>query len=332
MTVTIGRRKLLAALGGAAVAWPLAALAQQQPSMPVIGFLSGGSPTGYRSGVVGFRTGLNETGFVEGRNVAIDYRWMDGHFDRLPEAANELVRRRVAVIFASGGVVSAVAAKAATSTIPIVFVNGSDPVKFGLVASYNRPGGNITGINFLQISLEHKRLELLREMIPKVGVIAVLLNPNNPNAESQSNDVQAAARALDQPILVLRAATDRDLEAALAALVQQKIGAFAVTADSFLFSRLDEIVAFAGRNHLPTMGVERQFTLTGGLMAYGPDSGDAFRQGGVYTGRILNGERPADLPVMQPTKFEFLINLKTAKALGLTVPDKLMALADEVIE
>jgi putative ABC transport system substrate-binding protein len=257
---------------------------------------------------------------------------MDGHFDRLPEAANELVRRRVAVIFASGGVVSAVAAKAATSTIPIVFVNGSDPVKFGLVASYNRPGGNITGINFLQISLEHKRLELLREMIPKVGVIAVLLNPNNPNAESQSNDVQAAARALDQPILVLRAATDRDLEAALAALVQQKIGAFAVTADSFLFSRLDEIVAFAGRNHLPTMGVERQFTLTGGLMAYGPDSGDAFRQGGVYTGRILKGERPADLPVMQPTKFEFLINLKTARALGLEVPPKLLALADEVIE
>jgi putative ABC transport system substrate-binding protein len=257
---------------------------------------------------------------------------MDGHFDRLPEAASELVRRRVAVIFASGGVVSAVAAKAATSTIPIVFVNGSDPVKFGLVASYNRPGGNITGVNFLQISLEHKRLELLREMIPKAGVIAVLLNPNNPNAESQSNDVQTAARTLDQSILVLRAATDPDLEAALAALVQQRISAFAVTADSFLFSRLNEIVAFAGRNHLPTMGVERQFTLTGGLMAYGPDSGDAFRQGGVYTGRILKGERPADLPVMQPTKFEFLINLKTARALGLEVPPKLLALADEVIE
>ena len=331
MASYIRRRKFLATLLGGAVAWPLVAHAQQ-PTMPVIGFLSGGSPTGYASGVVGFRTGLNETGFVEGRNVAIDYRWMDGHFDRLPEAANELVRRRVAVIFASGGVVSAVAAKAATSTIPIVFVNGSDPVKFGLVASYNRPGGNITGINFLQISLEHKRLELLREMIPKAGVIAVLLNPNNPNAESQSNDVQAAARALDQPILVLRTATDRDLEAALAALVQQKIGAFAVTADSFLFSRLDEIVAFAGRNHLATMGVERQFTLTGGLMAYGPDSGDAFRLGGVYTGRILKGERPADLPVMQPTKFEFLINLKTARALGLEVPPKLLALADEVIE
>jgi putative ABC transport system substrate-binding protein len=326
----VRRRAFITLLGGAA-AWPLAAQAQQA-AMPVIGFLSGGSPTGYASGLAGFRTGLNEMGFVEGRNLAIDYRWMDGHFDRLPAAANELVRLRVAAIFASGGVVSAVAAKAATSTIPIVFVNGSDPVKFGLVASYNRPGGNITGINFLQISLEHKRLELLREMIPKASVIAVLLNPNNPNAESQSNDVQAAARALDQPILVLRTATDRDLEAALAAVVQQRISAFAVTADSFLFSRLDEIVAFAARNHVPTMGVERQFTLTGGLMAYGPDSGDAFRQGGVYTGRILKGERPADLPVMQPTKFEFLINLKAARALGLEVPPKLLALADEVIE
>jgi ABC-type uncharacterized transport system substrate-binding protein len=324
------RREFISLLGGAAAAWPLAVRAQE--SMSVIGFLSGGSQVGYASGVVGFRNGLNETGFVEGRNVAIDYRWMDGHFERLPEAANDLVRRRVAVIFASGGVVSAVAAKAATSTIPIVFVNGSDPVKFGLVASYNRPGGNITGVNFLQISLEHKRLELLREMNPKAGVIAVLLNPKNPNAESQSNDAQAAARALDQPILVLRAANDADLQAALAALLQQKISAFAVTADSFLFSRLNEIVAFAERNHLPTMGVERQFTLTGGLMAYGPDSGDAFRQGGVYTGRILKGERPADLPVMQPTKFEFLINLKTARVLGLEVPPKLLALADEVIE
>jgi putative tryptophan/tyrosine transport system substrate-binding protein len=325
----VKRRYFITLLGGAA-AWPLAARAQQP--MPVIGFLSGGSQVGYASGVVGFRNGLNETGFVEGRNVTIDYRWMDGQFDRLPEAANDLVRRRVAVIFASGGVVSAVAAKAATSTIPIVFVNGSDPVKFGLVASYNRPGGNITGINFLQTSLEHKRLELLREMIPKAGVIAVVLNPNNPNAESQSNDAQAAARALDQPILVLRAATNADLEAALATLLQQKISALAVTADSFLFSHLNEIVAFAERTRLPTMGVERQFTLSGGLMAYGPDSGDAFRQAGVYTGRILKGERPSDLPVMQPTRFEFLINLKTAKALGLTVPDKLIALADEVIE
>jgi putative ABC transport system substrate-binding protein len=326
----VRRREFITLLGGAA-AWPVSARAQE-PSVPVIGFLSGGSMAGYASGVVGFRNGLNETGFVEDRNVAIDYRWTDGHFDRLPEAANDLVRHRVAVIFASGGVVSAIAAKAATSTIPIVFVNGSDPVKYGLVSSYNRPGGNITGVNFLQISLEHKRLELLREMISKAGVIAVLLNPNNPNVENQSNDVQGAGRALDQPIAVLRAATDRDLDAALQAIVRQKISAFAVTADSFLFSRLDEIVAFARRNNLPTMGVERQFTLTGGLMAYGPDSGDAFRQGGIYTGRILKGEHPADLPVMQPTKFEFLINLKTAKGLGLEVPAKLLALADEVIE
>jgi putative ABC transport system substrate-binding protein len=327
----VKRRAFITLISSAAAAWPLAARAQQA-AVPVIGFLSGGSAAGYASGVVGFRNGLNETGFVEGRNVTIDYRWMDGHFDRLPEAANDLVRRRVSVIFASGGVVSAVAAKAATSTIPIVFVNGSDPVKFGLVASYNRPGGNITGVNFLQISLELKRLELLREMISKVAVIAVLLNPNNPNIESQSNDVQAAGRALDQSILVLRASTDRELDVALQAIVKEKISAFAVTADSFLFSRLNQIVAFAERNHLPTMGVERQFTLTGGLMAYGPDSGDAFRHGGIYTGRILKGEHPAELPVMQPTKFEFLINLKTARALGLEVPAKLLALADEVIE
>jgi putative tryptophan/tyrosine transport system substrate-binding protein len=327
------RREFITLLGGAGLLCAAKARrARAQQPMPMIGFLSGGSPAGYGSSVVGFRNGLNETGFVEDRNVAIDYRWMDGHFDRLPEAANDLVRRRVAVIFASGGVVSAVAAKAATSTIPIVFVNGSDPVKFGLVESYNRPGGNITGVNFLQISLEHKRLELLREMIPKAGVIAVLLNPNNPNVESQSNDVQAASRALDQPIVMLRAAADRDLDTALQSIVQQKISAFAVTADSFLFSRLNEIVAFARSNSLPTMGVERQFTLTGGLMAYGPDSGDAFRQGGIYTGRILKGEHPADLPVMQPTKFEFLINLKTARGLGLEVPAKLLALADEVIE
>jgi putative ABC transport system substrate-binding protein len=325
----MNRRGVIAALGGAA-AWPLVARGQQ--AMPVIGFLSGGSQEGYAPGLVGFRNGLNETGFVEGRNVAIDFRWMDGHFDRLPEAASELVRGRVAVIFASGGVVSALAAKAATSTIPIVFVNGSDPIKLGLVASYNRPGGNITGVNFLQISLEHKRLELLREMVPKAGVIAVLLNPNTPNAESQSNDVQTAAHILDQPIVVLRAATDRDLEAALAALVQQKISAFAVTADSFLFSRLNEIVAFARRNHLPTIGVERQFTLIGGLMAYGPDSGDAFRQGGVYTGRILKGEKPADLPVQTPTKYELVVNLKTAKALGLSIPPAVLARAGEVIE
>jgi putative tryptophan/tyrosine transport system substrate-binding protein len=324
------RREFISVLGGVA-AWPLAARAQQT-AVPVIGFLSGGSPAGYASSVVGFRNGLNEAGFVEGRNVAVDYRWMDGHFDRLPEAASDLVRRRVAVIFASGGVVSAIAAKAATSTIPIVFVHGSDPIKFGLVASLNHPGGNVTGVGFLQISLERKRLELLREMVPKGSVIAVLLNPNNPNADGQLNDVQTAATTLDQPIVVLKAATDRDLEATLAALVQQQINAFAVTADSFLYSRLNEIVTFAEHHRLPTMGAERQFAVTGGLMTYGPNSGDAFRQAGVYTGRILKGERPADLPVMQPTKFEFVINLKTAKALGLEIPPKLLALADEAIE
>jgi putative ABC transport system substrate-binding protein len=300
--------------------------------MPVIGSLCAGSPAGYASGLAGFRDGLRDTGFDEGRNVAIDYRWMDGQFDRLPEVANDLVRRRVAVIFASGGVVSAIAAKAATSTIPIVFSNGSDPAKFGLVASFNRPGGNVTGVSFLAIELEQKRLELLREVIPKRSVIAFLLNPKNPNADSQLNDVQTAARILDQPILVLQAATDHDLEAALAAILERQVSAFAVGADSFLYSRQNELQAFAARHHLPTISTDRPIAVMGGLMSYGPNIGDAFRHAGVYTGRILKGEKPSDLPVMRPTKYELVINLKTAKALGLEVPDKLLARADEVIE
>jgi putative ABC transport system substrate-binding protein len=326
----IGRREFITLLGGAAT-WPLAASAQQA-AMPVIGSLCAGSPAGYASGLAGFRDGLRDTGFDEGRNVAIDYRWMDGQFDRLPEVANDLVRRRVAVIFASGGVVSAIAAKAATSTIPIVFSNGSDPAKFGLVASFNRPGGNVTGVSFLAIELEQKRLELLREVIPKRSVIAFLLNPKNPNADSQLNDVQTAARILDQPILVLQAATDHDLEAALAAILERQVSAFAVGADSFLYSRQNELQAFAARHHLPTISTDRPIAVMGGLMSYGPNIGDAFRHAGVYTGRILKGEKPSDLPVMRPTKYELVINLKTAKALGLEVPDKLLARADEVIE
>jgi putative ABC transport system substrate-binding protein len=326
------RRELITLLGGAAVAWPLAARAQQPP-LPAVGVLHSGSPDdGYASSLAGFRKGLNDAGFVERQNVVIEYRWAQGQFDRLPALADDLVRNHVAIIVATGGVVSPLAAKAATSTIPIVFANGSDPVKFGLVASFNRPGGNITGVSFFHIELEAKRLELLRELVPNAAVIAVLINPISPNAEGQSKDVQAAARSLGRAVLVVNAGTERDIEAAFTTVVEQKAGAIAVTADSLFLSRHDQIVALAARHRVPTIYTDRTFAERGGLISYATNIADSYRQAGVYAGRILKGEKPADLPVTQPTRFELILNLKTARTLGLAVPDKLLALADAVIE
>ena len=273
------RREFITLLGGAVAAWPLAARAQQ-PAMPVIGFLSGGSLAGYEPGLVGFRNGLSESGYVEVRNVTIEYRWADGQFDRLPGFADDLVRRRVAVVFASGGVVSALAAKKATSTIPIVFCHGSDPVKFGLVASFNRPGGNITGVSFLAIALEQKRLQIARELIPKTAPIGVLMNPSNPNADVQLNDVQAAVPSLG-PIIVLRAGTDGELDRLSEALDQQHLAALVITADSFLFSRQNKITALAERYRVLTITTDREFAAIGALASYGPSMHDSYLQAGI---------------------------------------------------
>jgi putative ABC transport system substrate-binding protein len=326
------RRDFIALFGGAAAAWPLAARAQQQ-GLPAVGVLHSGSPDdGYSPALAAFRKGLNEAGYVERRNVVIEYRWAQGRFDRLPALAADLVQSGVAVIAATGGVVSALAARAATTTVPIVFANGSDPVKFGLVASFNRPGGNVTGVSFFSIELEGKRLELLRELVPQATVFAALLNPANPNAESQAKDVQEAARALGLSVLVLNAGSERDIDTAFETLVQQKVEALTVTADSLFASREDQIVALAARHRLPTMYTNRESVDVGGLISYDPSLSESYRQAGNYAGRILKGEKPAVLPVVQPTKFELVINMKTAKALGLTVPLTLRASADEVIE
>ena len=327
----VGRREFITLLGGAAAGWPLAARGQQ-PAMPVIGYLSARSLDDTAHLVVAFRKGLIEGGFVEGQNVTIEYRWALGQYDRLPALASELVRQRVAVLVSTGGEPAALAAKAATSTIPIVFVIGGDPVKIGLAASYNRPGGNATGINILTTTLESKRLGLLRELVPQAATIGVLLNPNFPSAESQLRDMQEAARASGLQIHVFRANADHEIEAAFETIAQQRIGALAITADPFFDTRRDKLVALAARHAVPTIYHFREFAAAGGLMSYGTNVADIFRQTGINTGRILNGEKPADLPVMQPTKFDLVINLKTAKALGLDVPDKVLALADEVIE
>jgi putative tryptophan/tyrosine transport system substrate-binding protein len=326
----MNRRAFITLLGGAA-AWPLAARAQQ-PAMPVIGFLNSGSANTFAHLANAFRQGLKEVGYIEGQNVTTEYRWAESRYDQLPALAADLVKRQVNVIAATGGEQSAVAAKAATTRIPIVFTAGGDPVRQGLVASLNHPGGNLTGMFFLTGAIESKRLGLLRELVPNTAIIGVLLNPNSPAVELQLRDIPDAARAIGQQIVILEANNDRDIDAAFATLVQRRIGALLVAGDPLFSDRRDQIVALAARDSIPTIYYFREFAAAGGLMSYGANLSDVFRQLGIYTGRILKGEKPSDLPVMQPTKFELVVNLKTASSLGLTVPPSLLALADEVIE
>jgi len=299
--------------------------------MPVVGFLSSGSPDAYTHLLTAFRQGLAETGYVEGQNAAIEFRWAKGQFDRLPDLAAELVRFGVAVIVTTG-LGSALAAKSATSTIPIVFVGADNPVRFGLVASLNRPGGNATGLNLLTSELTAKRLEIVRQLLPRTATVAVIINPNSPEVAPQLADVQSASRAVGQPIAILNASNESDLDTAFASLAQHGADALLVTNDAFFFNRLDQIVALAAHNAVPTIYDRREYAAAGGLISYGPNYVDAYRQAGIYAGRILKGEKPGDLPVVQSTKFELVINLKTMKALGLNLPDRLLALADEVIE
>ena len=323
------RRDFITLVGGAA-AWPLAARAQQ--SIPVIGFLHSASPGPFASPVVAFRQGLSETGYIEGQNVAIEYRWAEGQYDRLPALAADLIGRKVKVIVAMAGNGPAQAAKAATASIPIVFVSSGDPVSAGLVASFNRPGGNVTGVSWIATALVPKQLELLRRSARNPAVIGALVNPTYPDHNLQLHELQEAGATIGQQIDVVRAGTARDIDTAFASLVQRGAGALIVANDPFFLNGRDQIVALAARHTTPTMYFSREFTAAGGLLSYGASPIDAARQGGIYAGKILKGEKPADLPVMQTTKFEFVINLKTAKALGLTMPTALLVRADEVIE
>jgi putative ABC transport system substrate-binding protein len=323
------RREFLRVLGGAAAAWPLLARAQQ--AMPVIGYLGSTSLIASASQLDGFRQGLSEASFVEGRNVSIEYRWSDGNYSRLPAMAGEFASLQVTVIFGSG-LPAVLAAKAATATIPILFVSGADPVTSGLVASFNRPGGNITGVSQFYGDLGGKRLELLREIVPGVATVAVLSDPNNPNAQSHLKDVQTVARATGQKITIAGARNVAEIDAAFAGFARERAGALLVADDPFFTVRRQQIVALAARHKLPAIYYTREYAAEGGLITYGSNSPDNYRLGGAYVGRVLKGAKPADLPVLQPTKFELVINLKVAKALGLTMPPTVIARADEVIE
>jgi ABC-type uncharacterized transport system substrate-binding protein len=326
------RREFITLLGGAAVAWPLAAHAQQ-PAMPVIGYFGIASPDLFASRLRAFRQGLSETGYVEGRNLAIEYRWAEGHYDRIPALIADLVRRQVAVIAAPGSTPAALAAKAATTIIPVVFVTATDPVAAGLVASLNRPDGNLTGVAALTLELGPKQLELLREVVPTATVMALLVNPaSRVLAETQSRDLQATARTLGLQLHVLHARTDSDFETVFATLGQLRAGGLVIGGEALFTGGSEQLAGLALRHAVPAIYQFREFAVAGGLMSYGANLNDAHRLAGVYTGRILAGQRPADLPVEQSTKFELVINLKTAKALGLTVPPSLLARADEVIE
>ena len=326
----MNRRDFITLLGGAA-AWPLAARAQQ-PKVPVVGFLNNQSLAGRTYQVEAFRQGLGELGYVEGRNVEIEYRWAENQYERIPALAADLVRLGVAVIAATGGAASVHAAKAATASIPIVFTAGSDPVEAGLVASLNRPGGNITGVSFLTDALGAKRVGLLREVMAQPGTIAVLMNPKGPDAERQSRELPSAAQAIGQSIEVVNASTESEIDAAFPTFSRGRAGALLVAADPFFNDQRERIVALAARLRLPAIYESRAFVASGGLMSYGASIADAYRQAGVYVGRILKGEKPAELPVLQAIKFEFVINLKTAKALGIEFHPQLLAIADEVIE
>jgi putative ABC transport system substrate-binding protein len=326
----MNRRELMMLIGGAA-AWPVAARAQQA-AVPVIGWLSGRSSVADALVLPAFRKGLNEAGYLEGKNVTVEFRWSDGQYDRLPVLAADLVRRPVTTIAAMGGAPPAVAAKAATTTIPIVFQMGADPVQLGLVASLNRPGGNLTGISSLNVEVGPKRLELLHELVPTASVVAILVNPTNPNAETLTRTTQAAARNLGLQLNVLNASAERDFDAAFADVLKMRASALVIGTDTFFTNQSKQLAALSLRHAVPTIYQFHEFTAAGGLMSYGGNLADEYRLVGVYTGRILKGERPADLPVQQVTKVELIINLKTAKGLGITVPPSLLTRADEVVE
>jgi putative tryptophan/tyrosine transport system substrate-binding protein len=323
------RREFITLLAGAAALWPLAVRAQQ-PKMPVVGFLNGGSPDGYAPYVAGFLHGLNETGYVEGKNVTVEYQWARGQYDRLQAMAADLVRRKVAVIAANTPATPV--AKAATTEIPIVFVSTSDPVIGGIVTSFNRPGGNVTGVGVLGLELETKRLGLMHQLVPGTSPIGALVNPTNPAADLQLRELQEAAGVIKRQIEILRAGTPLDIETAFEIAPQKGAGALLVVQDPFYNSRREQIVALAARHKQPVIYPLREFAEIGGLISYGHNLVDVYRLMGVYAGRVLKGEKPADLPVVQPTKFEFVINLKTAKTLGLTIPVSFLTAADEVIE
>jgi putative tryptophan/tyrosine transport system substrate-binding protein len=327
----IRRREFVISFGGVAASWPLAARAQQ-PAMPVIGFLSSRSPNESASAVTAFRQGLAEVSYVEGQNVEIAFRWAEGHYDRLSTLVADLTQRQVAVIFATGGNPPAFAAKAGTTTIPIVFITGSDPVQIGLVASLHHPGSNVTGVSLFTSLLVAKRLELLRELLPAATTIAFLVNPSNSNAEPDTKVARTAARTLGEQLVVVSADTENGIDAAFATVVKQRADALLVNTDAFFLAQRNQLVALATRHALPSIHDLREFTVAGGLVSYGTSLAEAYRRAGSYVGKILKGEKPADLPIVQPTKFDLIINLKTARTLGLDVPPTLLARADEVIE